>query len=95
MKNISDKDWDALRIATASAFLKPIDDWRDAVRGKDPHCAMAALAMFLGHMLAGLAVELGVAGDMDTDACAAVIAETMAEQLADMRHPETQGVTLQ
>jgi len=93
--DISDKDWDALRIATASAFLKPIDAWRESVRGQDAQCAMAALVMFLGHMLAGLAVELGVAPVIDAESTGAVIGDTMGEQLAEMRHSETHGVTLQ
>ncbi|ADJ24816.1 hypothetical protein Hden_3021 [Hyphomicrobium denitrificans ATCC 51888] len=95
MTDVSDKDWNALRLATAAAFLKPIDEWRDNVSGKDPKLAMAALAMFVGHMMAGLALELGVAAVIDAEQVGGVIGDTMAEQIALMRCPEDEGVTLQ
>jgi len=92
--DISDKDWNALRLATAAAFLKPIDEWRDSVNGKDPQFAMAALTMFVGHMMAGLALELGVAAVIDAEQVGGIIGDTMAEQIALMRCPE-ERVTLQ
>jgi hypothetical protein len=93
--DISDDDWGDLRSETSAAFLKAIDDWRERMRGKNSEMAMVALTVFLGHMLAGLAVELGVARDIDADGTGEVIADHMGEQLLELRVREGQGATLQ
>lgn len=93
--DISDDDLSTLRSETAGAFLKAIDDWREKMHGRDPEDAIVVLAVFLGHMLAGLAVELGVARTINADGLCAAIAEVMDEQLIELRVREGQGATLQ
>lgn len=95
MTDISEQDLEALRISTASVFLKPIDDWRDRVRDGNPEDAILVLAAFIGHMLAGLAVELGVALTISADGAGAVIAARMDEQLQALQARRRPGAMLQ
>lgn len=95
MKAISDKEWDDLKAATAASFVKSTDEWLVSVRQMDPQTALVALTMFVGHMLAGIAAEIGVADDLDADGVGAVIAEIISEQLAIKRARREPGSMLQ
>ncbi|MBA2126703.1 hypothetical protein DLM45_10815 [Hyphomicrobium methylovorum] len=95
MKAISDKEWDDLKASTAASFVKSTDEWLVSVREMDPQTALVALTMFVGHMLAGIAAEIGVADKIDAQGVGDAIAEIISEQLSVMRARNEPGSTLQ
>lgn len=81
MNKITDAHWEALRATTAKAFSGAVTDWLDDIDRSDPKAAMAALAIFIGHILAATAVCLGVQREIDTVGAGETIAEVMRDQL--------------
>lgn len=94
MSKVPDTEWTDLKVATAAAFAGPVDDWLTLVEGHDPKSAMASLAVFLGHLLAGAAASLGVANEIDIAGTAGVIGDVMEEQIAAIHAPAPTGEAL-
>lgn len=79
-------DFDILKRLTIDAFLEPTEQWIDGVKDVgDPRGAIAGLAIFLGHMLAGAATELGVADQIDPIETGALIARTIQSQIEELK----------
>lgn len=85
MTTLTDAQWDELRATTARVFSGAVTDWLDDIDTSDPKAAMAALAVFLGHILAATSVCLGVHRAIDADGVSQTIAEVMRSGLDDLK----------
>lgn len=75
-------DWNDMKHATTDSLLPPLVAWLDAVDRTKPEDAFVSLLLFVGHLLSGAAVELGVAETISVEGAIEVIEETMRDQLS-------------
>ena len=75
---------EASKILTAGLLTPPITEWCDAVKdgALNAELAFTSLSLFLGHILAGVAVELNVRPLAST--VGEIIAEAMAEEMSEI-----------
>lgn len=76
----TDVDFDHLKLMTVQQLGPAFESWMLKSQGQDPKAAFCALATFVGHVLGGVAISLGLE---QTSRLAVSTGELVAEHMAD------------